>query len=275
MLILVGRSAAKCAPVVAAIHSIDPAVAVKFVEADLSSLASVRAAAASVVADPGVTRIDVVINNAGVMAAPLTRSADGHELQLAVDHLAHFVLTNALRPKLAPGGGARVVNLASSMHRYSGVRWADPDFREAGSYTPWLGYGQAKTCNVLFSVGLRARGVRAYSLHPGSVASGLQAHLTPELVDDAVTRLYGPDKSVMANMQSLQPKTPQQGCATTLVAALDPSLPDEKPGRGVFLQDCGVVVDDAANLAEWAVDEKDAERCWHMSEELVGEKFAW
>lgn len=255
----------------------------KFVDADLASNASVRKAAQQINADAEVSQLDVVINNAAVMACPFALTADGNELQLAADHLGHFLLTNLLMPKILKAGASiddpaalgrgRIVNVSSSGNKYAGIRWSDPNFTAVGSYTPYEAYGQAKTANVLFTLGLNARvadrGLHAYALHPGSIRTNLQAHMTAEIAADAAERIFG---GVEAAKSAARPKTLQQGCATTLRAALDPELPRRE---GVWLADCELADGDATFVAPWALDLADAERCWGWSEELVGEKFEY
>lgn len=273
VLVLVGRSRQKCQPVVDAIARASPSTSVRFVEADLSSLASVRRAAQAILDDGAVPAIDVVINNAAVMMCPLERTPEGNELQFATGHLGHFLLTNLLMPKLLRrDGSARIVNVSSSGNKMGGIRWADPNFDQAGSYSPIDAYGQAKTANVLFSVALNARlaargAARAFALHPGSIATGLQVHMTPEIRDEATKRLFAGHEG--AERPPL--KTLQQGCATTLRAALDPDLPAHE---GVFLNDCQLTTpSECPFLAEHAVVPEDAERLWDLSEKLVGQKF--
>ncbi|KAI1211039.1 NAD(P)-binding protein [Annulohypoxylon truncatum] len=285
-LILVGRSREKAQATIDAIKVVNASVATKFIEADLTSLASVRKAAQSILADPEIPRIDVVINNAAVMATPFELTPDGIELQLAASHLGHFLLTNMILPKVlaaaaAGPGGARLVLLTSSGHRYSGVRFSDPNFAEPGSYTPYDAYGQAKSAVILYAVALNrrlalrgARGVRAYAVHPGSVQTNLQSHvmkLAPEelatMMDEVSMRVMG---MPLAETRRQSPwLTLQQGCATTLRAALDPDLVKQE---GVYLQDCELTTDTKL-VKEWATDPELAEKLWTLSEELVGEKF--
>lgn len=142
---------------------------------DLADLDSVRVFADSFLA--GNRTVDILINNAGVMAPPETRVAHGWELQFAANHLGHFALTNRLWPALAAAGGARVVAVSSRGHKFGPIRWGDLDFREG--YEPWKAYGQSKRANVLFAVALDARGadagVRAFSLHPGGIGPTFSA----------------------------------------------------------------------------------------------------
>ncbi|KAL8352028.1 hypothetical protein RB601_002383 [Gaeumannomyces tritici] len=271
LIVLLGRSREKAEPVLEAIRAVDAAVPTKFVELDLCSLASVRAAAAAVLADPAVPRIDALINNAGVMACPFGLSADGIEIQFAAGHVGHFLLTNLLAPKLLQGsgggGGARVVNVSSSGHKLGHVRFDDPNFSEARSYTRLAGYGQAKTANVLFSVALNARlagtrGVRSYASHPGVIMTNLTRHIPPDMMGEMVAAA-GVDVLTMKNIQ--------QGCSTQLRAALDPDLPGQE---GVMLYDCSLTTDPQQILPR-AVDSADAEKLWMLSEKLVGQEFKY
>ncbi|KAI1081833.1 NAD(P)-binding protein [Whalleya microplaca] len=277
MIILVGRTLRKAQPTLDAIRATSNAIKTKFVEADLASLKSVRAAAQTILADPEIAHIDVVINNAGVMATPFQLTVDGLEFQLQSNHLGHFVLTNTIMPKLAQA--ARIVLLSSSGHRHNGVRFADPNFAEPGSYSEFAAYGQAKTAVVLYAVALNARlgarGVRAFAVDPGHVATGLQANLLAmdkermmEVLEAAAWRING---MALANVGKTFPsKTLQQGVATVIRAALDPEL--GKDEEGVFLEDVNLTTD-PKSIKEWATDPELAEKSWKMSEELVGEKF--
>ncbi|MET8213993.1 oxidoreductase, partial [Streptomyces sp. NPDC005373] len=150
---------------------------------DLSDLKSVRGFAERFLALG--RKVDIVINNAGVMACPETRVGPGWEAQFATNHLGHYALINHLWPAIARGG-ARVVAVSSGAHGITGVRWDDVQFKR--DYDRWQAYGQAKTANVLFAVHLdalgRDAGVRAFAVHPGSILTPLQRHLTKaEMVD--------------------------------------------------------------------------------------------
>jgi NAD(P)-dependent dehydrogenase (short-subunit alcohol dehydrogenase family) len=146
----------------------------ELVALDLASLASVRACADALLADG--RPFDLVICNAGVMATPFGRTADGFETQFGTNHLGHFVLVNRIAPLMKPG--ARLVNLSSAGHRYSDVDLDDPNF-EHGPYDPWAAYGRSKTANILFAVEFdrrhTARGIRAAAVHPGGIKTELCA----------------------------------------------------------------------------------------------------
>ena len=143
------------------------------------SPASVRACAKGWLADHDA--LHLLINNAGIMACPLARTAEGYELQLATNHLGHFLLTGLLAPALLAGAPARVVNVSSAGHRLAGVDFDDLHF-ERREYDKWVAYGQSKSANVLFSCELdrrlRDRGVRSFALHPGVIMTELARHLS-------------------------------------------------------------------------------------------------
>jgi NAD(P)-dependent dehydrogenase (short-subunit alcohol dehydrogenase family) len=269
-ILLLGRSLPKIQSTINTITSINPSIRTIFIPISLDSLTSVRAAAKTILSDPTVPKIDVVINNAAIMACPYSQSEDGYELQFATNHLSHFLLTNLLMPKmLAAGPGARIVNVSSWGHLMSDMHYSDVGFSNGRDYKPWTAYGQAKTANILFTVGLNQRlqgkGARSFALHPGSVQSGLQKNMTKELGEEAV--------AIWKELGQEMPerKTLQQGCATTLRAALDPSLEGEKR---VFLQDCQVWSKEE-KVRGYAVDEGNARKCWELSEKMVGEKFEY
>lgn len=244
------------ARVIAAVRDVGKTRAVldcEAVELDLSDLRSVRAAAADIAGR--LDRIDLLINNAGVMASPLMRTAQGYELQLGTNHLGHFVWTNALLDRLS--GGSRIVNLSSRGHLMSAMRWDDPNYTDESAYDKWQAYGQSKTANVLFTVEAERRwgpqGVHSFAVHPGAVMTELARHLTR---DDIVARLAGH-----------QVVDVSEGAATTVWAAISPEL----DGRGgLYLEGCHVAgpADDAATggYARYAVDPDQAARLWDWSQ---------
>jgi NAD(P)-dependent dehydrogenase (short-subunit alcohol dehydrogenase family) len=220
----------------------------QFAELDLTDLASVRAFAAAWDGP-----LHILVNNAGVMAAPETRTAAGWELQFATNHLGHFALATGLFTALAAAGQARIVSLSSSAHMRSPVVFDDLHFRFR-PYDPWLAYGQSKTANVLFAVGVMQHwagaGITANALMPGAIATNLQRHIggmrTP------------PERR----------KTPEQGAATSVLLAAHPLL-DGIGGR--YFGDCqeqpvvDAATDDFSGVAPYAVDEANADRLWDVS----------
>ncbi|KAK9436452.1 short-chain dehydrogenase [Metarhizium brunneum] len=267
-IILVGRSVEKGQPTVDHIKRANSSINVRFVEAELSSMQSVRKAAQCILDDDGIPFINTIINNAGIMVPPYSQTKDGFESQFATNHLSHFLLVNKLMPKLLAAGNARVVNVSSVGNKYSGMNWGDIHFRT--TYTPQRAYSQSKTAQILFSVSLNkklaSKGVRSFALDPGSVETGLSKYISLDIAEDMAQKIAG--KSLVEARASRR-KTVCQGCATTLVAALDPTL-----GHGVYLADCKITSDPACVNA-WALDEGDAERCWTLSEECVGETFVY
>jgi NAD(P)-dependent dehydrogenase (short-subunit alcohol dehydrogenase family) len=242
-----------------------PGAEVEVRELDLARLASSRAFAEELLADHD--DIDVLVNNAGVMACPLAHTADGFEMQFGTNHLGHFLLTNLLVPALVNGDGARVVALSSRGHRFSDVDLDDPGF-ERTEYEPWVAYGRSKTANVLFAVGFdqryRDQGVRAFAVHPGSIQTDLGRHLTEDTI--------GTMLSSLPEGQPLEWKTVPQGAATSVWAATSPDL-DGK--GGLYLEDCAIAdrVDGrvvVSGVQRYAVDPVRADALWRLSESMVG-----
>ena len=129
-----------------------------------------------------------LINNAGVMACPLARTAEGYEMQFATNHLGHFLLTGLLEPALRKGAPGRIVNLSSRGHVFSPIVFDDIQF-DSREYDKWSAYGQSKTANVLFSVELdrrlAAEGIRAFAVHPGAIMTELSRHMTQDDLADS------------------------------------------------------------------------------------------
>ncbi|GAA4795337.1 SDR family NAD(P)-dependent oxidoreductase [Actinomycetospora chlora] len=236
---------------------------------DLGDLDSVAAFADRFLATD--RAIDMMIDNAGIMATPETRVGPGWEAQFATNHLGHFALVNRLWPAIARGRDARVVSVSSRGHHRSPVRFDDLDWR-VEPYEKWQAYGQSKTANVLFAVHLDAlaadRGVRAFSLHPGGIMTPLQRHLPrAEMVALGWLDEDGnPTPEAAANF-----KTPEQGAATEVWAATSPQLARR---GGLYLEDCEVaeVAPEAGarGVRDYAVDPDAAARLWAISAERTG-----
>jgi len=216
--------------------------------------------------------LSLLINCAGVMAAPLMRDADGHESQFSINHLGHFRLTCELWPALIAAGKARVVSMSSRGHQIAGVDFDDINFLQR-PYDKWVAYGQSKTANALFAMALDRRGsghgVRAFSLHPGQILTDLARHLTAEEIAgfDALDEQGRPRISPEAGMKSVE-----QGAATGLWCATSEAL-DGK--GGVYCEDCNVApmneLDAGSKGVEiWAANSDFAERLWTMSEHWAG-----
>jgi NAD(P)-dependent dehydrogenase (short-subunit alcohol dehydrogenase family) len=226
---------------------------------DLSSQASVKA-----FVDAWEGPLHILINNAGVMAPPLTRTAEGWELQFATNHLGHFALATGLYPALAAAEGARVVSVASSGHLFSPVVFDDIHFQWR-EYTPWLGYGQSKTANILFAVEATRRwaaaGIFANALHPGSIVTNLQRHMDEEQLARMRSEVGG----------SMFRKTPQQGAATSIYVATSPEL-DGVGGK--YFEDSNEAKPRQAGefrgIAPYALNPETAERLWEVSLTTLG-----
>jgi NAD(P)-dependent dehydrogenase (short-subunit alcohol dehydrogenase family) len=212
--------------------------------------------------------LDVLVNNAGIMAAPLSRDSRGFESQLATNHIAHFQLTLRLWPALLQAAGARIVSLSSRGHARAGIDFDDPHF-ERRPYDKWIAYAQSKTANALFAVALDVRGaphgIRAFSVHPGAVLTDLMRFMPDEEIATAV-----------ANSNEISPlKTTEQGAATSVWCATSAQL-DGK--GGVYCEDVDIAQAVSADFPEprgvrpWATDPNLAERLWRTSEEWTGLK---
>ena len=249
----------------------------ELLELDLASLTSARAAADKLLAAG--KPFDVIIANAGVMATPFGHTADGFETQFGTNHLGHFVFVNRIASLLAPGG--RLINLASSGHRFSNVDLEDPNF-ETTPYEPFLAYGRSKTANILFAVEFdrrhKARGIRAAAVHPGGIATELGRHMPPGAIDAMLAKMNA--DLADEGKAPFQWKTIPQGAATSVWAAV--VAPAEEIG-GQYCENCHVghlVADDVVisaiseGVRGYALDPTNAEALWKKSEEMVGETFA-
>lgn len=277
---IASRSASTVDPILSAIHEIDPSIRATFVRVDLSDHDSVRRAAHEILAATG-PKIDVLINSAGVMALEeYTVDKQGIELQLSVNHVGHFLLTNLLAPALLSAGaqsphGARVVNLSSAGYQISPVRSDDPAFSGGTGYDPWTGYGQAKTAQILFAYGLthwlKQGGVTSFACHPGSnLDTKLGAHLSVEDCGDIapVTKRNTGNDFVFTVGDEPRFKTYAQIGATPLIAALDPDLASRAPG---YLQNSRV----EQPAADFVCNSEHVERCWKLTEALVDQEFRY
>ena len=248
----------------------------ELVELGLASLASVRASADALLArgEP----FDLVIANAGVMATPFGRTADGFETQFGTNHLGHFLLVNRIAPLMRPG--ARLVSLASSGHRFADVDLDDPNF-ERTPYEPFVGYGRSKTANILFAVEFdrrhRSQGVRAAAVHPGGINTELGRHLDPSSIPAMIDQM---NRDLAAEGKPpFRLKTIPQGAATSVWAGVVAAA-DEVGGR--YCENChvGVIVPDDRKISAnsegvrgYALDPERAKALWTKSEQMVGERF--
>ncbi|WP_235736414.1 SDR family NAD(P)-dependent oxidoreductase [Nocardioides alcanivorans] len=287
--VLVGRDPERLAAAFEDVSALASAP-VHTVELDLADLTSVAHGAAAL--SGLVERIDVLVNNAGVMFTPLRRTVQGHELQFGTNHLGHFALTTALRPLFGPG--SRIVNLSSAGHGLGAVDLADVDW-ERRDYDKFEAYGAAKTANILFTVEADRRwaadGVRSFAVHPGSVATELARHMDKDdfremarlsaeaaaKAEAAETARAGADAggavvvggAAVGGGTASQEKprrmtfrTPAQGATTAVWAATSSDLDDR---GGLYLADCAI----SPEVKPWAVDPAQAAALWQLSEELI------
>jgi NAD(P)-dependent dehydrogenase (short-subunit alcohol dehydrogenase family) len=250
----------------------DVAGEIEIAAMDLGDVASVRSFADQYL-ETG-RPLHILINNAGVMATPFGRVGKGWETQFGTNHLCHMALALKLAPALQAAEGARVVALSSTGHVRSDVIWDDPHYT-ARPYDKWEAYGQAKSANALFALGVdmlgRDVGVRAFSVHPGGIFTPLQRHLTDE--EMAALGWKNPDGTIPPAVQAMF-KTPEQGASTTVWAATSPGLAGK---GGVYCEDCNIAKAATPesqrweHAREWITDDARAERLWAMSEKMLAE----
>ena len=229
---------------------------------DLTSLASVRRAAAAI-AD-ALPSIHILMNNAGVMFTPFGRTANGFEMQFGTNHVGHFELARLLARQLESADGARVVNLSSDGHKLADVDLDDPNWR-GRDYNKFRAYGASKTANILHAVELDRRmrdsGVRAYAVHPGMVATNLARHMSRDDVAAITALAERREITQETDIRKMEILTPEQGAATQVWAAVSAELAEM---GGVYLADCAV----RREVMPYAIDADRAQRLWELSEAL-------
>ncbi len=241
---------------------------------DLADLASVRKAAAEV--GGTVERLDILMNNAGVMAPPLERTADGFEMQLGTNHLGHFALTGLLLPALRRAAAPRVVTTSSNMHRVGGTAWDDPNY-ERTRYGRWTAYGRSKLANLLFMRELARRAGEAgaslvsVSAHPGYASTHLQSTSAGQSGGWLLSRAAG---AAVALGNSLVAQSDAAGALPQLYAA---TMPDVEPGDyfgpgGPFEMRGSPK---KVGMSSAASDDESARRLWALSEDLTGVTYHW
>jgi len=273
---VLARSGERSAGAKAELEALVPGATVESGVVDLGDLASVRAFADTYLDTH--EAVDVLINNAGVMACPLGRTVDGFETQFGTNHLGHFLLTALLAPALLRGSSPRVVTLSSAGHSRADVDLVDPNF-EATDYSPWVAYGQSKTANALFARELARRAgssrLLSFSVHPGAILTDLGRHLTDELINEMMA--FARERSAAhreAGAPELHFKSVPAGAATQVWAATAPGLEGH---NGAYVADCGLGVlgaDPGVNgFRPYLLDDDHAAALWALSEELVDTTF--
>jgi NAD(P)-dependent dehydrogenase (short-subunit alcohol dehydrogenase family) len=219
-------------------------------------------------------KLDMLINNAGIMACPMQRVGPGWESQFGVNHMGHFALTQSMMGLLAAAEAPRVVSLSSTGHKLSSIRWDDIQ-NETSEYDKWQAYGQAKTANALFANALSRRlkvtdGL-AFAVHPGGIFTPLQRHLPKE---EMIAMGWLGEDGEPSELAKQGFKSPEQGASTSLWAATSPLLDGY---AGVYCEDCNVSAptDPDSPTARFfgvndhATDDEAAERLWSVSEDLL------
>lgn len=243
-----------------------PDATVSLVDLDLTSLEAVRAAGHEVLAQ--FDRLDLLINNAGVMATPYERTTNGYELQFATNHLGHAALTAHLLPLLLATDGSRVVGVSSLAHRIGKI--AFDDLQSEHGYQPWRAYGQSKLANLLFTFELQRRLVRAGA---GTIAVAAHPGISDTNLAGSTGGLAGRLMALTKPAAKLFTQNSQMGALPTLRAATDPSVRGGQYfGPGGFMEQRGHPVPVRASFA--ANDAMVAARLWATTIELTGVPFA-
>ena len=215
--------------------------------------------------------LDILINNAAVMACPQMPTKEGWDLQFAVNHIGHFIITKGLLPTMS-SSGSRIVTLSSTGHKLSGIQWEDVHFE--GSYDKWKAYGQSKTAASLLAVEISERmkdeGIKTYSVHPGGIFTPLQRHLEKE---EMIALGWLGEDGELSEMAAANFKSPTQGASTSLWCATSPMLEEVS---GVYCENCDVAVrqEDGPmaryiGVADWAVDTDEAAKLWDLTEHTL------
>ncbi|RYP77762.1 hypothetical protein DL769_003328 [Monosporascus sp. CRB-8-3] len=279
ILILAGRSTSKIRVVIDELGAAHPEIKVKALALNLLSLADVRKAAETLNSWADIPHVDVLVNNAGIMAVPYSKTEDGFESQFQTNHLSHFLFTNLIMGKILASKGPRVVTVSSGVHRVGHIRWSDYNFNDGKHYQRWLSYGQSKTANALMGLSLAeklgTRGLLSFPMCPGTSITNLSAHGANDFASFAadltqMDNIYG--NKWCWGMAEMQMKDPDQGVATHVFAAFDPSIAEY---NGAFLAGCHVADPDQEEVYSWATSKVDAERLWKLCEKLVGQEFKY
>ena len=268
--VMAARDPRKNAEAAQRIRSSVPDADLSLYELDLADLSSVARFAEQ--AAGAFDRVDVLINNAGVMACPEGRTTDGFETQFGTNHLGHFALTLRLIPLLVRAESPRVVTLSSGGHRISDVDLVDPNF-ETTPYNAWVAYGRSKSANAHFAAELARRTAEpmlSLSVHPGAIATQLGRHMTPELTEALMERVRASAaRQGNSSGGGMRLKSVEAGAATQVWAATSTGVAAHNGG---YLADCGPTVPGPGDRGyePWIADAATAGRLWELSERLVG-----
>lgn len=273
--VLACRSAARGRAAEVTLRGEIPGTQVEFMALDLADLTSVREFAAAY--ERRHDSLDLLVNNAGVMALPYGRTADGFETQFGVNHLGHFALTGLLLPKLlAAAPGARIVNLSSGFHALGDVD--HEDLNSERHYRRWTAYGRSKTANLLFTHELARRlaaagsGIVAAAAHPGYASTNLHVGAAPQ-AGTTLTSRFTAAANALGNAigNTVIAQSAASGALPTLYAATAPGVrPDEFIGPRLGWRGSPI----RSWRAKWTLDDKSGERLWRASEKLTGVSYA-
>ena len=243
------------------------------IKMDLSDLNSVKEFTDSL--KENFSKLDLLINNAGIMACAETRIGNNWENQFAVNHIGHFLLTNELMHMMADVEGARFVSLSSSAHSLTGILWDDIHFQNT-PYDKWMAYGQSKTaCSLMaieFNTRMKDKGVEGFAVHPGGIITPLQRHLEKE---EMVALGWMDEDGSPSELAKNFFKSTSQGASTALWCATSPDL---NGLGGVFCEDCDIAkrkseVDESMQryfgVADWAVNTDEGSKLWEATELMI------
>ena len=273
---VLARSAERALGAVEEIAVLVPGADIEAGVVDLGDLSTVRAFATSFLDRHDV--VDILINNAGVMACPQGQTVDGFEIQFGTNHLGHFLLTSKLLPALLRSDAPRVVTLTSAGHSRSDVNLDDPNFTST-PYSPWEAYGRSKSANALFARELATRygdrGLLSFSVHPGGIITDLGRHLDADLMADMAA--FAKERAITSGDPGgaeIVWKSVEAGAATEVWAAVAPELVGH---NGAYLADCGLGVlganPGANGYLPHVTNDQTAAALWDLSEQLVGQPF--
>ncbi|GIJ89480.1 hypothetical protein Asppvi_008422 [Aspergillus pseudoviridinutans] len=234
-----------------------PAVEVRVLELDLSSFAAVREAADTILGWDGVPKIDVLVNNAGVIGVEWARSVDGFEMTFVVNHLGHFHFTNLIMSKFLASEALRVVNVSSEGHRFNQIRWGDYNFHDGDTYNKWQAYGQTKIANMST---------------PRLCIHHLSEHMNWWKERSAIQAV----DAALGNVEDeVAFKSAKQGPAIHIFASFAPGLEVFQRIMARILTGCHVADPFTETVKPWGTSVVEAERLWQLSEKLVGQEFAY
>lgn len=273
--ILAGRSPNKFQELIDSLTKEHPSIAIKSLALDLTSLTKVREAAKTVNSWSDIPSIDVLVNNAGIMAVPYRLTEDGFESQLQTNHLGHFLFTNLIMGKILSSEQPRIVIVSSMAHRQGHIRWGDYNFSNGDLYDKWAAYGQSKSANALTTLALAeklgSKGLLSFSVCPGSVGTNLAAHEAHDM-ETFVKDYQAADARVGTSwmFKATFYKDLDQGAATHVFAAFDQGI---AKNNGAYLNHSRIADPYAEEVWPWVQSKVSADMLWKLSEKLVGEEF--